>query len=311
MRVSVTPAQRGAQPVDRALGGTPARVCQAATADRLCVLAYHGIDDPVAFAAQLDWLCEHRTIVEPDQVAAAVAGRVRLPRRATLLTFDDGARSVLDHGLPAVHARGLRGVVFVVPGVIETDQPFWWEEVTDLLSYGGRSPRLTGCETSDALRMLKSVHDRLRREIISDLRTTAHRPARRVRQLSVGDLDVLARGGLAVANHTLTHPCLDRCPDDVLAAEIIDGHDRLTAWFGRAPTAFAYPNGNWDARAHRMLDRLGYRTAFLFDHRLARVPSQRPLMISRVRVSSTTSLPRFRMIVSGLHPQLHRLRGRR
>ena len=78
---------------------------------------------------------------------------------------------------------------------------------------------------------------------------------------------------------------------------------------GHPPATFAYPNGDWDARAERLLATLGYATAFLFDHRVSpRRPDHR-LRISRVRVNSDTGLDRFAAIVSGLHPAVHHVRG--
>jgi peptidoglycan/xylan/chitin deacetylase (PgdA/CDA1 family) len=131
----------------------------------------------------------------------------------------------------------------------------------------------------------------------------------RQRQLEKDELGLLQDAGVEIGNHTWTHPCLDRCSDDVLRAEIRKAHLALTDVLGRPPRAFAYPNGNWDLRAERELERLGYGAAFLFDHRLARLPAD-PLRLSRLRVSSDTSLDRLATIISGLHPALHRARGR-
>jgi hypothetical protein len=50
--------------------------------------------------------------------------------------------------------------------------------------------------------------------------------------------------------------------------------------------------------------------AFLFDHRVNPATPGHPLRISRVRVNDHTSLDRFAVIVSGLHPALHHARGR-
>jgi peptidoglycan/xylan/chitin deacetylase (PgdA/CDA1 family) len=83
----------------------------------------------------------------------------------------------------------------------------------------------------------------------------------------------------------------------------------LTAVLGHAPRAFAYPNGNFDARAEQVLKEQAYQVAFLFDHRLTPTILADPLRISRLRVSTTTSLDRFAAIVSGLHPAVHHAQG--
>jgi hypothetical protein len=80
---------------------------------------------------------------------------------------------------------------------------------------------------------------------------------------------------------------------------------------GRLPRAFAYPDGAWSDEAARVLESRGYEAAFLFDHRRARIPGGDRWGVSRLRVNSTTSLDRFATILSGLHPAIHHLRGRR
>ncbi len=88
-------------------------------------------------------------------------------------------------------------------------------------------------------------------------------------------------------------------------------HALLSEAIGHPPTAFAYPNGDEDDRVVAAVDRAGYRVAFRFDHRLAVTPSADRLRVGRVRVATTTTLDRFRMIVTGLHPALHHAVGRR
>jgi peptidoglycan/xylan/chitin deacetylase (PgdA/CDA1 family) len=144
---------------------------------------------------------------------------------------------------------------------------------------------------------------------IAGLRRVAESPAPRVPQLHRHELRALESDGVAVGNHSHTHPCLPRCPDARIGAEVADAHSVLTDALGHAPIAFAYPNGDCDARTRQAVEDCGYGVAFLFDHRLSPAVPADPLRVSRLRVDSTTSLDRFRTILSGLHPAVHRLRG--
>jgi peptidoglycan/xylan/chitin deacetylase (PgdA/CDA1 family) len=256
------------------------------------VLGYHGIEDPSAFAAQLDRLTAIARPVSLAQVEEALHGGRELPPRSALVTFDDGDRSVLTEGLPLLAARSIPAVCFVIAGLIGTDEPFWWDEA-DYLSRSG---------TAHSLKLLT---DRERRNALADLRATASSPAPRRRQLSAAELRELEAGGVVVGNHTLTHPCLDRCADEEVSTEILESHDRLTAALGHPPTAFAYPNGNFAPVAERFLTQAGYRTGFLYDHRLYK-PGQHRLRISRLRVSTTVTQDRFDTVLSGLQPAVYR-----
>ena len=111
---------------------------------RLTVLAYHGIDDPASFRRQLGYLARTMRPVSMDDVLKAMYGGRSLPARAVLLTFDDGHRSLLEAGLPLLRERGFPATAFVIAGVLDTDQPFWWTETEQLVLQGGRAARLPG-----------------------------------------------------------------------------------------------------------------------------------------------------------------------
>jgi peptidoglycan/xylan/chitin deacetylase (PgdA/CDA1 family) len=202
-------------------------------------------------------------------VIDAIDGRRALPPRSVLVTFDDGHRSVLERGLPLLRERGIPAVAFVVAGLLDTHQPFWWTEVEHLVRAKGSAPGYNGLTPAQWVRRLKTVPDTERHQAIDELRRTARTSAPRQPQLGRSELATLEAGRVAVENHTMTHPCLDRCDDDTIRAEVRDAHALLHAALGRPPRAFAFPNGNWEARAERELEEEGYVAGFLFDHRLS------------------------------------------
>jgi peptidoglycan/xylan/chitin deacetylase (PgdA/CDA1 family) len=295
--------------LDAALSRSPAQpVFHWRASRRLAVLAYHGVDDGEQFAQHLDHLRRTASPVSLEEALAAFAGERQLPRRAVLVTFDDGHRSVLDVGLPLLRERGMPAVAFVVAGLVGTDDPYWWTEVVDLAGRGGTVEGMPPLAPTDVVRALKRLPDPLRIAAIEELRGTAG-TARRVAQLSVQDLRTLESGGVAIGNHTWSHPCLSRCDDDTCRDEIERAHTMLSGALGGPPAVFAYPDGDRDPRAAAVLHELGYRAAFLFDHRLSPTRPDDRFSVSRLRVDSTTTLDRFRTIVSGLHPTVHRARG--
>jgi peptidoglycan/xylan/chitin deacetylase (PgdA/CDA1 family) len=298
-------------PLDGILRRSPAQLAfSRRTTKRLTVLAYHGVDHPEAFRRQLDYLVQRTQPVSLDQVAAAMAGRGELPPRSVLLTFDDGHRSVLEAGLPLLRERGLPAVAFVVVGLLDGDEPFWWAEAEQLLARGGLADGYHGLGPAALVRRLKAVDDGERLAVLAELRRTARSPAPRMPQLRRDELALLEAGGVAVENHTVSHPCLPRCDDAKATAEVQRAHSTLRAVLGREPRAFAYPNGDWDTRSEAALRDAGYALGFLFDHRVNRPAPADPLRLSRVRVNSWTGLDRFATIVSGLHPALHHALGR-
>ena len=207
--------------------------------------------------------------------------------------------------------RGLPAACYVVAGLVGTDVPFWWEEAKGLARAGGVASGFKGLAPEALAKALKYVPDEERLAALGELRRTSSASPPPVPQLRPEELRALEAGGVAVGNHTLTHPCLRYCSEAKIRHETSEAHQRLTDVLGHPPTSFAYPNGSADGRVVRALRDLGYRTAFLFDHRLSEAPPPRPLQISRLVVGADVSLDRFRIILSGLHPALLRARGRK
>jgi len=277
---------------------------------RLCVLAYHGVDDRPNFERQLDWILEHRRPVDLDEALAVLDGSVAADG-AVLFTFDDGHRSVLEAGVPAMVQRRVPGVLFVVAALVGTDAPYWWDEVESLSLAGGTTSVVDATAGRQLVSALKLVPDASRRQAIEELRASAPTPARRRPQLQASELREIERHGIVIGNHSYDHPILERCDADGLERQVGASHALLSEAIGHPPAAFAYPNGDEDDRVVAAVDRAGYRVAFRFDHRLAVTPSADRLRVGRVRVATTTTLDRFRMIVTGLHPALHHAVGRR
>ncbi|MBO9356965.1 poly-beta-1,6-N-acetyl-D-glucosamine N-deacetylase PgaB [Bordetella petrii] len=119
--VFVPPAER---PVSRATQPWPA--------NQFVVVAYHDIedDDPDQrflsvgtdhLVQQFTWLREHGyQPVSIDQILAAHRGEATLPKRAVVLTFDDGYRSTLTRALPILRAFDWPAVVAPVGKWMDT-----------------------------------------------------------------------------------------------------------------------------------------------------------------------------------------------
>lgn len=275
------------------------------------ILAYHDVTSPECFSTQLDYLCAVMHPVSLAEVLAAMEEGVALPRSSVLLTFDDGDRTIYDTALPIMRELQVPGVIFPVAGLVGTARPFWWSGVKVLIEGGAAIPGVaSGGDADAAISALKRMTNDDRIACIEELQASTGQAPVMMQQLHEHELKEMEASGFAVGNHTLEHPCLDQCSDEVLEREIITAHEVLKSMLDDAPVVFAYPNGNRDPRAEFILQKLGYKAAFLFDHRIGRFPPQDPLRISRVRVSSTTPPDRFRIILSGLHPALHHLIGR-
>jgi peptidoglycan/xylan/chitin deacetylase (PgdA/CDA1 family) len=297
-----TARQRPRQLAAQLLESTPVvQLARIATRGRLAVLAYHDVTDPVAFAHQLDVIQEHHRPVTGEEVAAAVQDRQQLPRGATWLTFDDAHAGVLRNALPLLIERSVPATLFVCPGVVDTNEAYWWQ-VLDAALARWRTIDFAGRTWSDRSIMtrLKRVPDSVRRATVNRLASELAESGVtvQVRQAESTRLVDWLAAGLEVGNHTWDHPCLDMCDDEQQRHQIVAADGWFRDVLGTRTRLFAYPNGNTAPISRQVLSQLGYAVTALFDHRISRASGPE---VSRLRVDAAAPLGRFTAITSGAH----------
>jgi peptidoglycan/xylan/chitin deacetylase (PgdA/CDA1 family) len=114
------------------------------------VLMYHKVDanvprdpvgrdltvEPKTFAAQLDWLRKDgiRTLTAAQLVDALARGEH--PRRAVVLTFDDGYADAATTALPLLRAAGAIATFYISSGFVGTPRHLSWKQIRALREAG-------------------------------------------------------------------------------------------------------------------------------------------------------------------------------
>ena len=287
-----------------------AAVVARATGQRVRILAYHGVDDTVAFARQMTIVRDHFSPIGAAAAIAAFNHGSPLPDRPVWLTFDDGLPSVVEQGLPVLRELGLIATLFVCPGLIESGEPNWWDVVDTAREHGLTLPAEVP-RAGSATAFLKTMPDPQRRRVVSMLAIALRERGLpvRTRQLNVHDLAAWTDAGNDLGNHSWDHACLDRCDADEQRRQVMAADAWLRRVRPNAPRVFAYPNGNSTTVVEQVLSESGYELALRFDHRLASLDQHR-YRISRLRVSSAASEARFAAILSGAHGVGYHLKRR-
>jgi peptidoglycan/xylan/chitin deacetylase (PgdA/CDA1 family) len=298
--------------------------------DDLRVLVYHRVFDthapghgdphlwsatPAAFAAQMAFIARYFAPVTAWQVADALRGRAALPRRAILVTFDDGYRDFLT-AWPIMKRFGVPALLFVPTAFPGTPRRFWWDELHEGVTTT-RAPYLevpglpvmslrTTQERWHAVRHLnrvvKGLHERERASIMGELRRqlgTADAP--RAEVVSWPELRALAAEGLAVGAHTMTHPAMTALTADELRDELEGAHAHLEREVERIAPFFAYPYGRPDDRAVPVLRALGYAGAFISLVGRNRLGRRDPFLLYRQSVDRHHSVPALAASLTGIY----------
>jgi CelD/BcsL family acetyltransferase involved in cellulose biosynthesis/peptidoglycan/xylan/chitin deacetylase (PgdA/CDA1 family) len=237
--------------------------------DRLLIVAWHNVERtwnyPAAagagvrgFERQLRQLCRFGTVVPLGPALRLLSTGQPLPPRAIALTFDDGYRDNLEHGVPVLERLGLPATFFLVPGILSGTVRPWWEEVAWALActrrsslrwdgrdlpVGGRPGRQTMAWLTDRL---KELDEAARRRAVADLVGRLEPEGRLDHGRLFLDWDgarELLRRGFTVGAHSMEHAILARETPAAQLTDLVESRRCLETELGVAVDLLAYPNG--------------------------------------------------------------------
>ena len=278
----------GAAALMGSMAGVAAAMTDQLSGHRLSILVFHRVlaqPDPL-FPGELD-------AARFDQLMCAVArgftvltlGQAMrllaagsLPRRALVITFDDGYADNCEVALPILQRRGLSATFFVASGFLDGGR-MWNDTIIetlrfssvptlDLSEFGLGARSLDGPvqrrPTIDALlQVVKYQTPEQRVESLRRLTLLAGSPRLPDNLMMTTDqLRTMHRSGMEIGGHTIDHPILTTLRDDLAKAEIDGGRKALQALIDAPVEVFAYPNGvpdrDYDLRHVEMVRSLGF-----------------------------------------------------
>lgn len=327
------------------------------SASGLAILTYHGVVpagyEPVdasldgnlisaeMLRCQLRLLKARYGVISPEQALAWRQGKFQLPKRAVLLTCDDGLLNCLTDMLPVLQEEGVRCLFFVTgASTADARSGLWYEDLFLMLLRAPDGPfefSQAGIEIRAELKsrqqrravwwsMVKQLSqaDRARRGAFLN----AWQPERALPDRELGEKDSvdcrrfglltrheineLSAAGMTIGAHTVSHPMLSQLSADLAYREICESRAQLESVLPTPVWAFAYPFGNPESVTSDILGMprsAGFDAAFLNcgGGLGANLP---PYALPRIHVTAQMSLSEFEAHVSGFHTRLQRMAGR-
>jgi peptidoglycan/xylan/chitin deacetylase (PgdA/CDA1 family) len=251
-----------------ALGPLLSLLSPAGKRARLSILIYHrvlpapdallpGDPDAALFRTQMQLLRRH---FNPLPLAEAVA-RLRagtLPARAACVTFDDGYADNYTVALPVLRETGVPATFFIATGYLDGGRMFNDTVIEavralpageyDLGAQGLGVHAIDGADSRralirDAVSGIKYLGLAERRDHADAFAAALGVTPPDDLMMSTEQLRALARSGMGIGGHTVSHPILASLGADEARREIREGKERLEELLGQPVTLFAYPNG--------------------------------------------------------------------
>lgn len=214
------------------------------------------------FDRQMRFLREHYTPVSLDDIVEVMVDGRPLPSRAVAVTFDDGYRDNHQYAFGVLKKYGISGAFYITAGCVNRGEPMWTSRLRYYFMATGQhqltlaEPRATVLPLDSpaarhrsfayTIATIKSAGKVRGAEIFRDVEAklgVTDLAALRDTMMTWSEIEALAKGGMTIGAHTLTHPNLPGLPADEAMAEIAGSRSLIEEKIGSPVLHFAYPNG--------------------------------------------------------------------
>jgi len=316
--------------------GLPPLLHRLSPRQRVTVLMYHAVVssplavpdwsflDEKAFREQLEYVARRFDVVPLSQATRSLRQR-GVQRPTAVITFDDGFHSVNEVALPVLKRMGLPATVFLVTGMVGTDDTPWFCRLNRALAattrraiewrdqafplHDARARARAGAVLQSRLKELP--HPLLLHELaalVGALGDDARRPippTSPYRMLGPREVEAMARSGIVeFGAHTRSHAILSLLPPDERAAEVEGSVREVSRLTGGACRLFSYPDGragDYDGDVKRTLTGAGVEAA-VTSIGGSNQPTTPRLEMRRVGVGADMGLAEFRLLVHDALP---------
>ncbi|MCC7440243.1 MAG: polysaccharide deacetylase family protein [Bdellovibrionales bacterium] len=235
--------------------------------------------DASAFDRQMRTLAEDWRPIGLDEAVRGLKEGT-LPRRAVVVTFDDGYRDNFDVALPILEKHSVPATIYLSSGFMDRTAAPWWEELGWILSradsiraeWKGRVLERALSDDGARAAAFAALAAWLRPEpvegrfqLMTQLRAAAMAYPLESELMGWDDVSRLARHPLITFGaHTANHPALRVETPEACEREILESRRAIEARIGRPVEHFAYPFGGRaeaGAREFALCGKLGFASS--------------------------------------------------
>lgn len=255
------------------------------------VLTYHRVGNPDElpwnfpyvrtqdFEHQVRYLCQEYDILPLDTLVRHIHEKDSWPRRAAIITFDDGYKNNFTYAYPILRKYNVPATINLTTAHIGTGNLFWFDKVKFCLwhtkhkviqldklgTYHIKSNNDRMRTASRINEKLKKLTEKEKNLIIDDLTNALDvdipPDLGKALILSWDEVRAMRDAGISFGAHSLNHPNLTKLPVEQVKREIVQSKIEIEERLGQDITVFCYPNGAFNAKISELVKEAGFHYA--------------------------------------------------
>lgn len=262
-----------------------------------------------AFESHMQLLAKSFTPVTMDDILSFAAGDTKIPRRAVVVTFDDGFADNAEVAAPIMDVCKVKGAFYVTTGSISPQSPPWffrvrrafhttqtpvWISPLDGTEFKLNDPQqrrhaFLQASRHCAVQNLSAQHEWIKdlEELLAIEKTDSDLS----HMMTADQIMKLHNTGHIVGSHTVSHPNVAHIEEKDVGIELETSKNALEKIINNPVIHFSYPSPilqpHYNSVTTNILEKLGYKTAVTCTHGVFG-QTDNPLVCKRIVVPEKT-----------------------
>jgi len=279
-------------------------------------------------------LSKYYEFVSVDEAMAMLSGKVPARKNALLVTIDDGYKNARTHALPVLAKFGVRPILFVVSGMFDNNDYFWFDrldlclqETAKAQTYVEFAGRYFDLNADDRPQLRETCHQiiKLSRELFDDennrndalmkfmrgldeMTYSPECPKEAVDQwigvMTKEEVGQALEDGMDIGSHTVSHCRLPALSEDHQKEELARSKADIESVTNERCRYFCYPEGSIGSLSATFVANANYDAAFTCEAGLTQVGAN-PMLINRIHLPADVDHSELLATVSGLRESIN------
>jgi peptidoglycan/xylan/chitin deacetylase (PgdA/CDA1 family) len=260
------------------------------------ILLYHRVTDleldpqqlsvsPENFDAQIRHLKTNYALIGIEEFTNAITKKKKLPKRAVIITFDDGYADNYYEARPILERHDAQALFYIATSNLDSSREFWWDDLERIFleseqlperlqfTYRGSSIEFVTASQPERIKTYNALHPLVkalpfseRADLMKKITNWSGlsedgRPTHRM--MTTPELILMSRSPATVIGaHTHTHSRLSACSPQEQRSEIKESKEILGKLLKQEITHFSYPFGtkeDYSPETVNICQELGFR----------------------------------------------------
>jgi peptidoglycan/xylan/chitin deacetylase (PgdA/CDA1 family) len=259
--------------------------------NKLLILTYHRFSERESsfsvsqdlLREQIEYIRKNYDVITFAELNEFYVSSTAWPKRAAIITIDDGFEDAYTLGFPVLRAAGVPATLFVVTDLVDGKSWMWTDKMRYLfyglekgvanvkagdssfaLELGGLNSRYYAAQkVNDVLKKLPDEEkDRQIEKIAAQFAVKIpESPTREFASINWQQALELEQGGVSIESHTVTHPILPNTDIPKIRQELSRSKQRIEEKLNKTASVFCYPNGSVNEEVRSEVEAVGYKCA--------------------------------------------------